>query len=406
MLTRQGWLTGAAAVALVAAGRLFGIFELFVLGAAVAGVLVIAAGSVWATRLQLGVARRLDPPRVHAGSPARVELHVTNESGRRTPVLRLHDPVTGTRGASLLVAPVAPSASVRAAYLLPTERRGVLGVGPLRVTVADPFGLTASSLTTVGRSELVVYPRMDRITSLAPAPGRDSSSATRQPNTLGRTGDDFYALRPYVIGDDLRRVHWPSTARHGELMIRQHELPTHERTTVVLDNRAAAHSAASFELAVSAAASVLNAAVQRADQVRLVTTSGLDSGFEVGRAQLEGCLLHLATAQIEPGASLHRSLELLARKASGGTLVLVAAALAASDLRRLSSLSLRFGRVVTVMFEPSSWDPSGVDQAAPGLSNLVRVTAGTPFAQAWNDRFGPPTASPTAAPLAAAAGAP
>lgn len=388
MLTRQGWLTGVAAIALLAAGRLFGIFELFVLGAAVAGVLAIAAGWVRATRLQLGVSRRLEPPRVHAGSPARVELHVTNESTRRTPVLRLHDPVTGTRGASLLVAPVAPTAAVRAAYLLPTEHRGVLRVGPLRVTVADPFGLSASSLTTVGRSELVVYPRIDHISSLPPAAGRDSSSATRQPNALGRTGDDFYALRPYVIGDDLRRVHWPSTARHDELMIRQHELPTHERTTVLLDVRAAAHAAASFELAVSAAASVLNAAVDRADHVRLVTTGGLDSGFAAGRSQLESCLLQLATVAVDRTASLNRSLELLAGRAAGGTLVIVAAALATSDLLRLNGLGLRYGRVVTVVFEPSSWDPSGVDQAPPtGLANLVRVTAEAPFAKAWDDRF-------------------
>lgn len=392
MLTRQGWLTGAAAVALLAAGRLFGLFELFVLGTVVAGVLAMAGAWVWATRLQLGVARRLEPPRVHAGSPARVELHVTNESSRRTPVLRLHDPVTGTRGASLLVAPVAPTAAVRAAYLLPTDRRGVLEVGPLRVTVADPFGLAASSLTTVGRSELVVYPRVLPIAPLPAATGRDSSAAIRHPNALGRTGDDFYALRPYVIGDDMRRVHWPSTARHGELMIRQHELPTHERTTVLLDVRASAHSAPSFELAVSAAASVLTA-VARTDQVRLVTTGGLDSGFGSGRPQLESCLLHLATCELDRRATLHRSLELLSRKSSSGTLVIIAAALAASDLRRIDGLTRRFGRVVTVVFEPSSWDPSGVDQAAPpGLAHLVRATADSPFEQSWDRQFGGATA--------------
>jgi uncharacterized protein (DUF58 family) len=229
--------------------------------------------------------------------------------------------------------------------------------------------------------------------ALLPLPfslGDDPLAGAEQPNHLGRTGEDFYALRPYVVGDDMRRVHWPSTARHDELLIRQHELPTHERTTVLLDVRASAHSAASFELAVSAASSVLNAAVGRADHVRLVTTGGLDSGFAAGRSQLEACLLHLATVAVDPGASLQRSLELLAGKSSGGTLVIVAAALATSDLRRLNGLGLRYGRVVTVVFEPSSWDPSGVDQAAPaGLANLVRVTAQAPFARCWDDRFAP-----------------
>ena len=91
------------------------------------------------------------------------------------------------------------------------------------------------------------------------ASGHDPQATARHPNALGRAGDDFYALRPYQVGDDLRRVHWPATAHNDELMIRQHELPWQERTTVLLDVRATAHVRESFELAVSAAASILNA---------------------------------------------------------------------------------------------------------------------------------------------------
>ncbi len=397
MLTRQGWLTAAAAVALLAGGRLFGVFELVILGVAVAGVLAAAAVWVRLIRLRLGVARRLEPLRVHAGNPARVELAVTNDAGRRTPVLHLHDPVTGTRGASLLVAPLLGRSSVRAAYLLPSERRGVLQVGPLRVTVSDPFGLTASSTTTVGRSELIVYPRVEPLVGLDAASGRDASSSARQPSALGRTGDDFSGLRAYVVGDDLRRVHWPSTARRGELMIRQNETPWHERTTLVLDVRAAAHTAASFELAVSAAASVLSGAVHRGDQVRLVTTGGFDSGFGSGRSQLEAVFVQLATVRVDQLASLHRCLELLARRGSGGgSLVVVAAGLGAQDQRRVNGLAARFGRIVTVLFEPSSWDPTGVDQAVPTRAGVVRVTAEQPFALAWASQFG--RAAPTGVP--------
>jgi uncharacterized protein (DUF58 family) len=395
MLTRSGWSTGAGAVALLVGGRLTGTFELFLVGAAAAVLLLVAAARTGLARLDLQVSRHVSPPRAHAGSPARVELRLHNEGRRATPVLRLRDAVTGTRGANIHVSPLPSGAVGRAAYLLPTERRGVLRIGPLDVLVGDPFGLTSAVLEAAGTAELVVYPAVDPIVALPVAAGHDPQATARHPNALGRTGDDFYALRPYQVGDDLRRVHWPATAHHDELMIRQHELPWQERTTVLLDVRAFAHSPASFELAVSAAASVLNACSTRGDQVRLVTTAGSDSGFEGGRAQLEACFLHLATVELDQSASLQRSLDALARSNAGGSLVLVVAALAAMDLKRLTNLGFRYGRVVTVVFEPSSWDPDGVDQAAPpDVAHLVQVRRGRSFLDSWNAAIGSGRSAP------------
>jgi uncharacterized protein (DUF58 family) len=388
MLTRQGWLSAAGGVALVLVGRLFGSFELFLLGSGVGALILVAMVRTALVRLDLRVSRHIEPPRVHAGHPARVELRVRNDGRRTTPVLRLRDAVSGTRGANVLVSPLHTESVGRAAYLLPTERRGVLTVGPLDVLVGDPFGLTSSDLAAVGTTELVIYPRIEAIAPLPVASGHDPQAAARHPNALGRAGDDFYALRPYQVGDDLRRVHWPATAHHDELMIRQHELPWQERTTVLLDVRTYAHGPESFELAVSAAASVLVACSTRGDQVRLSTTSGVDSGFEGGRTHLESCLLHLATIELDQAASLQRSLDRLGRTSPGGSLVLVVAGLAITDLRRLAALGNRFGRVVTVLFEPSAWDPHGIDKPPPDLANLVRVTRGVPFLDAWNREVG------------------
>ena len=91
--------------------------------------------------------------------------------------------------------------------------------------------------------------RLPRVDDVRPVPFTSGNDplAGAAPHALGRTGDDFYALRPYVVGDDLRRIHWPSTARHDELLVRQQEQPWQGRTTVVLDVRRAAHDAASFE---------------------------------------------------------------------------------------------------------------------------------------------------------------
>ena len=78
-------------------------------------------------------------------------------------------------------------------------------------------------------------------------------------------GDEFVTLREYELGDDLRRVHWRSTARTGELMIRQDEARWRSRAAVVLDVQPGAHDAASFEVAVEAAASVVGAAGRGSD---------------------------------------------------------------------------------------------------------------------------------------------
>ncbi len=403
-LTREGWLTALLAAALVVGGRLLGAFELVVAGAAIGGLLVVALVRLALVRLQLGVRRSLSPPRVHAGQPARVELHVANGGNLRTPVLQLRDEVTGTRGANLLVSPLAAGTNARAAYLLPTDKRGRLSVGPLRVHLGDPFGLTRSIVDAVARSEVVVYPRIDSIGAIPAAASHDPQATARQPNALGRTGDDFYALRPYQIGDDLRRVHWPATAHNDELMIRQHELPWQERTTILLDVRSYSQTDASFELAVSAAASVLLAAFAGGDQVRLVTTAGADSGFGVVRGHVEACLERLALVETDQGASLQRSLDVLTRSGGGGTVVLVVAALASTDLVRLGGMRNKFGRVVTVLFEPSSWDPDGIDQAAPsGVGNLVRVTRDAGFADAWTQTVRP-TRTPAGRTVGATAG--
>ena len=182
-------------------------------------------------------------------------------------------------------------------------------IGPLEVVVGDPFGLTSLATVAAPKVALTVYPHVDQIDPLPYTTGHDPLAGARQPNSLGRTGEDFYALRPYVVGDDLRRIHWPSSARHDELLVRQNELPWQGRTTVLLDVRKAAHSGDSLEVAVSAAASIVAATARRNDLVRLVTTAGTDSDFAPGSDHVEAIMEHLAVvpAVARPAACAARS---------------------------------------------------------------------------------------------------
>ena len=125
---------------------------------------------------------------------------------------------------------------------LPTGKRGVIAIGPLTVQITDPFGLTTVTTAAAAATDLTVYPKLDTIRPLHQTHGRDPHAGAEHPNSIGQLGEDFYALRPYVVGDDLRRVHWASTARHDDLMVRQDELPWQGRASVLLDVRRAAHT--------------------------------------------------------------------------------------------------------------------------------------------------------------------
>ena len=382
MLTRQGWLVAAGAALLIAAGRVLGLSELFAMGLVAGLLLVVAMVAVGVARLDLEVGRSIHPQRVQVGTPTRVELAIRNRRATTTPVLQLRDAVTGTRGADLLVAPLERGERAVAAYRLPTDRRGLIEVGPLDVVVEDPFGLTRLSTAAAPKLAVTVYPRVDPIDPLPYTTGHDPLAGARQPNSLGRTGEDFYALRPYVVGDDLRRVHWPSSARHDELLVRQQELPWQGRTTVLLDVRRSAHVGDSLEVAVSAAASIVAATARRRDLIRLVTTAGSDSDFAPGSDHVDAIMEHLAVVPASQGASLRRTVELLARRSTGGALVALVPEVPEEDLRAIASLRGRYGSVTTVLIDRSASEPGAPPSPPPALP-VLRVTGAVPFRQTW-----------------------
>ena len=123
--------------------------------------------------------------------------------------------------------------------------------GAIKIMVYAAF--YEAAVVAAPASTLVVYPAVDDITAASRSDGIDPHG-WRTPG-LQTGGDEFHSLRPYVIGDDLRRVHWPTTARRDELTVRQDERHQQGRTTVMLDVRRAVHDEASFERAVSATAS-------------------------------------------------------------------------------------------------------------------------------------------------------
>jgi uncharacterized protein (DUF58 family) len=369
-------------------GRLLGIPELYAFAVAALALVAGAIGYVRFWPWQVDAEREVRPPQVHADGSSRVDLSVRNLDRRRSPVLSARDPFDqGRRWARFHIAPLEPGEVARAAYRLPTGQRGIFPLGPLQIGLADPFGLAQLSIEAAPTTKLTVYPRVEAIRPLPQSQGADPDGVTGRPS-LAAGGEDFYALRPYQTGDDLRRVHWPSTARQDDLMIRQDELPWQGRVTVVADLRSGVQTPPSLELTLSAVASIIHAGWRDHRQVRLVVTDGTDTGFGAGHGHLGAILEYLAAADVHVSAHLPSVLATLNRGGTGGGVAVVTTdALSDQDTIGISRLAGRFGSVAVVLIERSAWDasaPRGRPREVPGLARIVRVNAAQRFGVAWD----------------------
>lgn len=383
MLTRSGWLTVASGFALLLSGRIFGLVELYILGAAVIGLTFLSLLWILFRPRGISLSRSVSSARLFAGDSSQVQVEIANPGNFPSPVLKVTDDVAGTRGAELELPPIAPGRARAVGYRLPTDRRGRVSVGPLRTHFIDPFSLVSSQRQVAGIEEVLVYPRVDDIPPPPRPPGDDARLADRQASQLGRSSDQFYALREYVVGDDLRRVHWPSTARFDDdMMVRQDELPQQGRTTVLLDTRASASDDATFERMVSATASLVLAARRRDDLVRLVATDGTDTGF-TPNAAVDPTMDYLATVQPQ-GTGDAKYAAMLASSGNPGSMVMVLGQGAglgdmAGGRRRTASSTIIFSNALPG--SPGAM-PAG---SVAGLASDVMLQIGpdTNFREAW-----------------------
>ena len=235
MITRRGWALLGSAVGLFIAGRILGLVQLAVLAFAAALTLLIALVWVRLRDPQLRGRRELKE-RLQVGVQGRVDIVV--QATRASTTLAVNDAFDGgRRAARLLLAPLRAGEEARAAYRFPTDRRGRFEVGPLRVTVTDPFGLVQRTRFVLGTEEVIVYPR---VRDVMPPPETGGLDLDReQPRVRSRIepSGEFHTLREYAPGDDLRHVHWRSTARRGQLMMRQNEARRRTPVLVMLDAR-------------------------------------------------------------------------------------------------------------------------------------------------------------------------
>jgi uncharacterized protein (DUF58 family) len=386
-LTVRGWGLLAAAASLLVAAKLLGSGELAGLGAAAAASVAVSGVLVGRAPMSYRGERWLAPTRVGAGEAAHARVRFTNTGRVATGTAVAIEGSSDSAATRCLVPALAPGGMAEVRYDLPTERRGTRPVGPLVVSVGDPFGMVERRVEVAGTARLVVHPRIHPVLALPGSPTREARHGSTSPARAPR-GDDFFALREYEVGDDLRRVHWRSTARQGDLMLRQDELRFGEVATILLDTRAAAHRGDSFERALEVAASVAAALVEDRRRLRFVTTGGFDVELDGARATAAGgrndgkwaaVLEHLALVTPDDGEADRFALAVQSiRRSPSGPLAAVVGAVAPAELAALGALRSRIGLVMIAHCAAPA-----MDHPASGAL-IVPVDRVEDFPAGWN----------------------
>jgi uncharacterized protein (DUF58 family) len=343
---------------------------------------------------------RRAPTETFQGDRVRVSLVVTNRSSRHRVALDLRDEHLETVRA--FVRQLGPGETVIVDTERTAMRRGVHSASDVVVASSAPFGVAERRRRIEVASPTVAYPKLVRLEELsflesAPTPERAMHTAPRR-----GTGPEYLGIREYRLGDSMRHVHWPSTARHGALMVREFEREQTRRLAVVIDAVADLPAGAAptpLDACCSVAASVAFAAHGAGQGVRLVTAAG-GRVVTVSRTDSEATLNWLA--ELRPGGGLAlRDLagELGPELLGTATLLLTVPTWRANAPEELApaiaELVPRAPRVVVVLvdvhtFEGASrvphLDPAGADRLDEELRRagalVHRIGAGSDLAAA------------------------
>jgi uncharacterized protein (DUF58 family) len=386
-VTLRGWGLAAAGVVLLGAGFLFGYPELAVLGGI--ALIAVAVALVYAAmRPELAVRRSVDPDRVSRGESSTVTLSIRNTGRFGAATLLAHDRCgwgkhsTATVPVPLLRLRSGRETDVR--YPVPTQRRGVVGVGPLQITRRDPLGLVSLTRGHGDTSTIWVYPKTHPMQSV---PAGISRSLDGRLDRVPHGAITFDALREYVIGDELRHVHWRTSAKVGELMVREHVDTSLPRMVVLLDDRLGSWprfqgiTCEEFESACEAAASIIAAALRDDLPITLHLVSGAAASSGRVRGSARGLLDLLAEADpadLGPEA-LGNVTNRLRQYRPGDTLIYLTGTGGHTDLALVTGLKGPFPSVAVGMLGPRTPDEP---QSLAVL--MLRAEDGPEFASVWD----------------------
>jgi uncharacterized protein (DUF58 family) len=405
-LTTRGRSFVTAGIAAALCGLLIPEPDLLRIGLLLMALPLVSAFGAGRARYRLSCVRKLTPARVPAGQATEVNVRLANVSRLRTGLLLCEDSVPYAIGSRprFVLDGIGAGGSKEFEYQVRPDTRGKYTIGPLQVRVADSFGLVSIARAFTSTSTLTVTPRIIPL-SRPPLSGNWLGDSEHGKRSISATGEDDVAPRAYQTGDSLHRVHWRSTARYGELMVRREEQHWRNTASLFLDTRRAAHmQASSFELAVTAAASIGVHLAGEGFDARLVTDTG-----EVPRQGTFRDTLLDTLAVIQPSRESGLTLGADALTVAGGQIIAVLGMLSPEQARQLASARRGTARALALLLVPGDYGP-GRDPAAKSTEILTaagwRVATVTDAARlpaAWQELHQGVTGVPASAAMASLA---
>jgi uncharacterized protein (DUF58 family) len=372
-VTRLGWGALCAGLVLLGVGLGASWPPLLALGA---GLVVLSVGALaYVLRApRFDLERAVEPPRVEKRRPAIAVVRATNLSRRTLAPVPIEQRLGTTVFRAELPRMRKGEQGLRT-YRLPTSRRGTYEVGPVEVPRADPFGLCRRA-RALGQPQVIsVHPRVLPLRPITSGTSRNVEGPSSDMSPQGSV--TFHRLREYVIGDDLRKVHWPSTARLGKLVVRQYVDTAQPYTVVLVDLRPEVYSPDSFEEALDVTASVVMSMALGEAPVQLRTTTG-DRVGGTRKSNPDAIVDYLTDLAPSSEGSLSGQLVDLRRERGGNAVVVVTGVVQQDSLPEVAALRRRFDHVILTALVPR---PTPAP-AYPGLTILVGTDADE-VAQGW-----------------------
>jgi uncharacterized protein (DUF58 family) len=374
---------GAGAVGVIVLGWL----AARVVGARTLYLMVYAAAAMvglgWlASRRKLGldVVRSEVPARSREGQTVSVEL--TLSARRRVSTIVLEEALPEAMGKTvhLPVASLRAGEELRHRYTFTPRRRGVYNIGPVVARWSDPFGFTTHRQVLLEEAEIIVHPTTETVHDRVLTRMWEDPPIRPPVSKPWPVGFEFYGMRDYVPGDDLRRVVWTAYAKTGRLLVRESEQGITDRIVVVVDTDREWHSPGpvsdTFETAVRVAASVGVRHLADGFAVTLLTNEGTVANSLRGSAAK---LTYLdALARLGPGAKRLDTMAgaLLDQARSRPHFVVVTPHLGADAAGQLKLVVDRGVSVVVAQLDWEESDPLSLARAAALGCQVVQVPAG------------------------------
>lgn len=278
--------------------------ELAVLAAACLLLLLVALPFLFG-RTRVRVDLSLEPERVVAGESVSAGVDVTNIAGGRLLPTVLELPV-GAATHRYGIPALAPGATHEESFTVRTERRGVIAVGPATTRRGDPLSIFSRDVTWTDVDEILVRPPMVPLDALGAGLLRDLEGV--ETDAISQSDLAFHTLREYVPGDDLRHIHWRSSAKamasagENQLLVRQYLDTRRSHATIVVDDAAPSWAdGESFETAMSIAASIAVRAVLDDFETSFVCGEHAATGTDGNRALDAVCRAELRPAGSRSG---------------------------------------------------------------------------------------------------------